>query len=149
LPFKKYIYDAGEKYANFIWWQTNKFTALEHLLSSPFNSLRMSPLSPLSVIPATRPKPGSDVVELLREGGGNVVDEAMPEADEVNSKELADEEVSNTATTMTEEGEVVRVAEEDLVGRTTTNLNEIAMRLLTSSLTGKCWRRSISTVWLS
>jgi len=89
-------------------------------------------------------------VALSPEGGVNAEDEQIPEAAEDNSRESADVVVSKDIITMiAEEAVVVREVAEDLAGRTTTSHNEIAMRLLTSSLTGRCWRRLISTVWLS
>jgi hypothetical protein len=81
--------------------------------------------------------------------GANVGEESILEVDGVNSRELADEVASNITSTTVEEAEAVRVAEEDSAGRTTTSLNATVMHLLTSSLTGSCWRRLISTVWRS
>ena len=66
-----------------------------------------------------------------------------------NFKELEDEAVNSITTMMRGEAVVVRVVGDDLAGRITTSRNETVMRLSTSSLTGRCWRRLISTVWLS
>ena len=61
-----------------------------------------------------------------------------------------DEEASKVTTTMiSEEAAEVRVVDGDLAGRITTSHSATAMRLLTSSLTGRCWRRLTSTAWLS
>jgi hypothetical protein len=89
-------------------------------------------------------------VEPLRGDGVNVVGEQIPEADGDNSRELEDEVVNKVTTTiMIGEAVVARVVEGDLAGRIMTSHNETVMRLSTSSLTGRCWRRLISTVWLS
>lgn len=90
------------------------------------------------------------MVEPSLEDGANEADAQIPGADEGNSNELVDEAANkDITTTIIEEVVVVREAEDDLAGRITTSRNEIAMRLLTSSLTGKCWRRLISIVWRS
>jgi hypothetical protein len=124
--------------------------ALEPLLSSPYRWLKTSLLSPLSAILAIQQRRGSAGVAPSREGGVNVVDEEILEADGDNSRELEDEVASKVTTTMII-GEVVAVleVEGDLAGRITTSRNETAMHLLTSSLTGRCWKRLTSTVWLS
>jgi hypothetical protein len=68
--------------------------------------------------------------------------------EEANSSALEDEVVSKGTTTTMLVGVVVELeADEDSAGRITTSLNATAMHLSTSSLTGRCWRRSISTVW--
>lgn len=111
---------------------------------------KTSPLSPLSAILATRRRRDLAGVEPSREGGVNVVDAAIPEADEGSSRELGDGAVNKVTTTMiSEEAVEVHVVDGDLAGRITTSLSATAMRLLTSSLTGKCWRRLTSTAWLS
>lgn len=117
---------------------------------SQFNSPKTNPLSPLSAIPATRRRPDLDVVEPSQEDGVNVVGVAIPEADEDSSRELEDEVVNKATTTMiNEEAVEVRAVDGDSAGRITTSHNATAMRLLTSSLTGRCWRRLISTALLS
>jgi hypothetical protein len=122
----------------------------EPLLSSLCKWLKMNPLSLLSAILAIQRRRDLAVVETSREGGVNVVDGQIPEADEDNSRELEDEVANKAITTiMIGEDVAVRVVDGDLAGRITTSPNEIAMRLLTSSRTGRCWRRLISTVWLS
>jgi hypothetical protein len=124
--------------------------ALEPLLSSLYKWLRTSLLSPLSAIPAILQRRDLAGVEPSQEGGVNVVDEQIPEADGDSSRELEDEVVNKATTTMTtEEAVAVRVVEGDLAGRITTNHNETVMRLLISSPTGRCWRRLTSIVWLS
>jgi hypothetical protein len=124
--------------------------APEPLLSSLCRWLKMNLLSLLSAILVIRRRRGLVVVEPLLEGGVNVVDGRIPEAGEDNSRELEDEVANKVTTTiMTGEGEVVLVVGGDLAGKITTSPNEIAMRLLTSSRTGRCWRRLISIVWLS
>ena len=82
--------------------------------------------------------------------GDNVAEELIREAAEGNFKELVDEVVSKVITNMTT-GEAVVVREEVdvLAGKITINRNETAMHLLISSLIGRCWRKSISTAWLS
>ncbi len=103
-----------------------------------------------SATPATRRRRALDGAELSLEVGANEVGAETREADEVNSKESEDEVASkDTITTIAEEVVVVRGVEDDLAGKTMTSHNEIAMRLSTSSLTGRCWRRLISTVWRS
>lgn len=130
--------------------EINKSTVPAHLLSSLSSSQKMSPLSRLSAILATRRRRALDVVEPSLEDGANEADAQIPGADEDNSNELVDEGVNKDITTMTtEEVAVVRGAEDDLAGRTTISRNETAMRLLTSSPTGRCWRRLISIVWRS
>ncbi len=122
----------------------------EHPLSSLFRWLKMNPPFPLSAIRAIPLRLDSVGGGPSPEDGGNVVDEQIPEAAEDNSRELEDEVASKATTTIMIEGdEAVRVVDGDLAGRITTSRNETAMRLLTSSLTGRCWRRLISTVWLS
>ncbi len=110
----------------------------------------MNHLSPLLAIPATRRRPDLDGGELSQEGGVNVVDAAIPEADEDSSKESEDE-VANKATTTTINEEVVEVlvVDGDLAGRTMTSHSATVMHLLILSLTGRCWRRLTSTAWLS
>jgi len=124
--------------------------ALEHLLSSLCRWLKMNLLSLLSAILAIQQKHDLAGVEPLRGDGVNVVGEQIPEADGDNSRELEDEVVNKVTTTiMIGEAVVARVVEGDLAGRIMTSHNETVMRLSTSSLTGRCWRRLISTVWLS
>jgi hypothetical protein len=90
------------------------------------------------------------VAEPSPEGGVNEVAEQTPEAAEDNSRELADAVASKvTTTTMPGEGGVVRGVDADLVGRTMTSHSATAMRPSISSLTGRCWRRLTSIVWLS
>jgi hypothetical protein len=85
--------------------------------------------------------------------GVNEVDVATPEEAEVNSKELARAVAVRVATTnMTAvEVAVVLALEEVAVsaGRTTISHSEIVTHQSTSSRTGSCLRRLISTVWLS
>lgn len=79
-----------------------------------------------------------------------MADAAIPEVDVDSFRELEDEEASKVTTTMiSEEAAEVRVVDGDLAGRITTSHSATAMRLLTSSLTGRCWRRLTSTAWLS
>ena len=122
----------------------------EHPLSSLCRWLKMNPPFPLSAIRAIPLRLDSVGEEPSPEDGVNVVDERIPEAAEDNSRESEDE-VANKATTTIMIGgdEAARVVDGDLAGRITTSRNETAMRLLTSSLTGRCWRRLILTVWLS
>jgi hypothetical protein len=124
--------------------------APEHLLSSLCKWLKTNHRFPLSATRAIPRRHDSAGEEPLREAGVNAVDEQIPEAAEDNSRELEDE-VASRATTiiMIGEDEVVRGVDGDLAGRITTSPNETAMRLLTSSLTGRCWKRLISTAWLS
>jgi hypothetical protein len=85
-------------------------------------------------------------VALSPEGGVNAEDEQILEVAEDNFRELVDVVASKDIITMIAEVVVVeREVAEDLAGRTTTSHNGIAMRLSTSSLTGRCWRRLIST----
>jgi len=89
------------------------------------------------------------VVVLSREDGANEVDAVqILEVAADNSKELADEEVNKvvTITMITVEAVVVREVDGDSAGRTTTSRSATAMRLLISSLIGRCWRRSTSIV---
>jgi hypothetical protein len=124
--------------------------ALEHLLSSLCRWLKMNLLSPSSAILAIQQRHDLAGAEPLLEDGVSVVGEQIPEADGDNSRELEDEVVNKVTTTITTgEAVAVRVVEGDLVGRITTSRNETVTRLSTSSLTGRCWRRLISTVWLS
>lgn len=89
-------------------------------------------------------------MELLQEGGVNEADAETPEVDEDSSRELEDEVASkDTTTTMPEEDVEVRAVDGGLAGRTTTSLSATVMRLSTSSRTGRCWKRLISTAWLS
>jgi hypothetical protein len=82
---------------------------------------------------------------------GSAADAAMREVAEASSKEsVLDEEASRGDTVMIAVEVVVLVPEDDgLDGRIMTNLKEIAMRPLISRQTGRCWKRSISTVWLN
>ena len=90
------------------------------------------------------------VVEHSLEDGANVVAEPIHGAGADNSSELEDEVVNRVTIIMIiEEAEVLRVEDDDSDGRIMISRSEIGMRLLISSLTGKCWRRSISTVLLS
>jgi hypothetical protein len=124
--------------------------ALERLLSSLCRWLKMNLLSLLSAILAIQQRHDLAEVEPLREDGVNVVGEQIPEADGDNSRELEDEVVNKVTTIiMIGEAVVARVVEGDLAGRIMTSHNETVMRLSTSSLTGRCWRRLISTVWLN
>jgi hypothetical protein len=124
--------------------------ALEPPLSLLCKWLKMNPLSLLSAILAIRQRHDLAGVEPSPEGVVNAVAGEIPEVDEDNFKELEDEVANKVTTTiMIGEDEVVRVVEGDLAGRITTSRNEIEMRLLTSNLTGRCWRRLISIVWLS
>lgn len=89
------------------------------------------------------------MVVLSREDGANEVDAVqILEVAADNSKELADEEVNKvvTITMITVEAVVVREVDGDSAGRTTTSRSVTAMRLLISSLIGRCWRRSTSIV---
>jgi hypothetical protein len=118
-----------------------------HPPSSLFNLPRTNLHFPLSVIPANRQRLGLVGVEHLLVVEGNGVAQTQ-EVDEDSSKGLVDEGASKAITTMiTEEVVVVLVEDEDLDGKITTNHSETAMRLLISSLTGRCWRRSILTAW--
>ena len=124
--------------------------ALEHPLFSLCRWLKMNPPFPLSATRAIPPRHDSAGEEPLPEDEANVVDEQIPGAAEDSSRELEDEVASKVTTTrMIAEDEEARVVDGDLAGRITTSRNETAMRLLTSSLTGRCWRRLILTVWLS
>lgn len=130
--------------------EINKFMAPVHLLSLPFhNLLKMSPPSPLSAIPATRRRRDSGVVQPSLEDGVNVVDVPIRGAAGGNFKELEDEAVSSIITMMRGEAVVVRVVEDDLAGKITTSRSATVMLPSISSLTGRCWRRLISTAWLS
>jgi hypothetical protein len=123
---------------------------LEPLLSSLYKWLKTNHRFPLSAIRAIPQRHDSAGEEPSLEGGVSVADEQIPEVAEDNSRELEDEVASKATTTiMIEEDEAVRVVDGDLAGRIMTSRNETAMRLLTSSLTGRCWRRLISIVWLS
>jgi hypothetical protein len=120
------------------------------LRSLPSKSLRTSLPSPLSAIPAIQQRQDLDVVEPSLEDGANVVDVPIRGAGADNSSELEDEVVNRVTIIMIIEGaEVVRVVVDDSDGRTMISHSAIGMRLLISSLTGRCWRRSISTVLLS
>jgi hypothetical protein len=91
-----------------------------------------------------------DAGEPSLEDGDNAVDEPTQEVDEDNSKEWEDEVANKDTTSMiTGEDEEVLVVADGSDGRTTTSRNATAMHQLISSPTGRCWRRSISTVWLS
>jgi len=130
--------------------QINKFTALAHHPFLQFNWQKMNLLSLLSATLATLQRPVLAVVELSLEDVDNVVPELIPEAVVDNSKESAAAVASKVITNMiVEEDAEVRGVEEGLVGRTTTSHNETVMHLSISSPTGRCWRRSISIVWLS
>ena len=130
--------------------QINKSTVPVHPPYSLYNSPKMNLPSPLSAILATRRRQDLAGVEHSREGGVNVADAAIPEVDVDSFRELEDEEASKVTTTMiSEEAAEVRVVDGDLAGRITTSHSATAMRLLTSSLTGRCWRRLTSTAWLS
>ena len=121
-----------------------------HLLSLPFhNLLKTNPPSPLSAIPATRRRHDSGEVRRSLEDGANVVDVPIRGAVGDNFKELEDEAVNSIITMMRGEAVVVRVVGDDLAGRITTSRSATVMLQSILSLTGRCWRRSISTVWLS
>lgn len=123
---------------------------LAHPLFSLQSSLpRTSLLSPLLAIPATRRRRALDEAELLLEDGVNGEAAQTLEADEANSRELEGEVDNKDMAMTTGAGAEVHGVEDDLAGRTTTNHNETVMHLLISSPTGRCWRRSISTVWLN
>lgn len=121
---------------------------LLHYLQS--NSPRTNLPSLLLATLAILPRPALDVEEPLPEDVGNVVEEEIPGVAEVNSNELEDE-VDNKVTTVTIPvvDEVVHEVEGNLAGKIMTSHKETVMLLLTLSLTGRCWRRLISTVWLS
>jgi len=87
----------------------------------------------------------------LQEDGVNVAGEQIPEVVGDNFRELEDEVANKGVTTTITTGEAVavHVVGGDLAGRIMTSRNETAMLLSTSSLTGRCWRRLISTAWLS
>lgn len=130
--------------------ETNKFTVLELPRSLLPRSLRTNPLSPLSAIPVIPLRRGSDVVEPSLEAVANAVDGLILEAGADNSRGLEDEVANKDITSMTnEEAEEVRVVVGGLDGRTTISRSAIGMRLLISSLTGRCWKRLTSTVSLS
>ena len=124
--------------------------ALAHLLSLPFhNLLKMSHPSPLSAIPATQRRRDSGEVRRLLEDGANVVDVPIRGVAGDNFKGLEDEVVNSITTMMRVEAVVVRVVGDDLAGRITTSRSATVMLQSISSLIGRCWRRLISTVWLS
>lgn len=110
-----------------------------------FKSLKMSPLSLLSAILVIRSRLGLD--EALSEVGHKLDEVSTQEAVAVDSsRELEDGEVSRVTTAMTAGEDVaVRVVDDGLAGRTMTSHSVTVMHLLTSSLTGKCLRRLIST----
>merc|ERR1711900_16627 len=119
--------------------EINKSTVPVHPPYSLYNSPKMNLPSPLSAILATRRRQDLAGVEHSREGGVNVADAAIPEVDVDSFRELEDEEASKVTTTMiSEEAAEVRVVDGDLAGRITTSHSATAMRLLTSSLTGRC-----------
>lgn len=121
----------------------------EHPLSSLCRWLKMNHPFPLSAIHAIPLRLDSVGEEPSPEDGVNV-DERIPEAAEDNSRESEDEVASKATTTIMIGGdEAARAVDGDLAGRITTSRNETVMRLLTSSLTGRCWRKLILTVWLS
>lgn len=130
--------------------QINRSTVPAPRRSLPSNSPKTNRLSPSSATPATRPRPALGEGGLSREGGASVVDEGMPEAAEANSNALEDG-VGNKATTTTINAEGVegRAAAGGSAGRTTTSRSATAMRRSTSSLIGRCWRRSTLTAWPS
>lgn len=80
-----------------------------------------------------------------------MVGELIRGADADNSRELEDEVANRAATTTTiiEVAEAVRVEDDGSAGRTMISHSVIGMRLLISNLTGRCWRRSTSTVLLN
>ena len=78
-----------------------------------------------------------------------MADEPIRGAVGANFKELEDEAANSITTMMRGEAVVVRVVGDDLAGRITTSRSATVMLQSISSLTGRCWRRSISTVWLS
>ena len=129
--------------------QISKSTAPEHPLFSLSSSLKMRALSPLSAILAIQRRLDSVVAEPSLVDEDSAVGQ-IPEVDEDSSSALEDEEV-NRATTLTVTAEAVAVleADDDSVGRTTTSRSATAMPLSISSLTGRCWRKLISTAWLS
>jgi hypothetical protein len=107
---------------------------------------------PLSATPVILQRLASDEVESSQEGGVSVADVATQEEAEVNSKELVKAEEVNRVATINMTLEVVAevlVEDDDLDGRITTSHNEIVMHLSILNRIGKCWRRLISTVWLS
>lgn len=80
------------------------------------------------------------------------VELVLPGAVEVNSRELVKVVGARRAATTTMilvEDVGGLVAADDLGGRITTSHNATAMLQLTSSRTGSCWRKLISTAWLS
>lgn len=79
----------------------------------------------------------------------SVEDVAMPVADVLDSRESAKDAqdrpvVSRTSTILAEAVEEL-VVDAALDGRITISHSATAMRLLTSRVTGSCWRRLIST----
>jgi hypothetical protein len=75
--------------------------------------------------------------------------EQTPEVGEDNSNALEDGVVNRAIIMIPVEAGVVHAVDDDLAGKTTTNPSAIATLPSTSNLTGRCWRRLISTAWLS
>lgn len=88
-------------------------------------------------------------METLHEDVDNVEDVEMAGVVAAGSRRSAVVVVHNITTTMIEADVEVHVVDEDLAGKTTTSHSGIVMHLLTSSRTGKCWRRLTSIVLLS
>lgn len=112
----------------------------------------MNLLSPSSAIPAIQQRQGLDVVEpSVAEDEANAVDEEPIRGAVADSSRELEDEVANkdTTTTIIEEAEVVRVEDDDSDGKTMISHSAIEMHLSISSLIGRCWRRSISTVLLN
>lgn len=114
------------------------------------NSQKTSQPFLLLAIPAIHKRPALDVEGPSQEDEANEGEEPIPEEEEDNSKESEDEVASKVTTNMTTgEAGVELVVVEDSGGKITINHSGTAMRLLISSLTGRCWRKLISIVWLS
>jgi hypothetical protein len=89
-------------------------------------------------------------VEHLVVDGDSAVERTLEVVEEDNSSVLEDEVVNRaTITMMLVEVEAVLEVDDDSAGKTTTSRSATAMRRSISSLTGKCWRRLISTALLN
>lgn len=127
--------------------QTSRFTVPELLLFSRFSSPRTRTLSPSFPTPATASRPALDVEVSV--AVASVEDVAMlVEAAPVSRESARDvKHQVDFRPTHTTPAEAVEELVVDAVsdGRITTSHSATVMRLLTSSLTGGCWRRLILT----
>jgi hypothetical protein len=123
--------------------------APEHPHYLPSNSPKMSLLFPLLATHVIRLRPALDEVgcSLVDAGSAGGVTQELAEA---SSRELVLVEEVNKEDTAMIVVEVVVVPEGDgLDGRIMTSLKEIVTHPLISRQIGRCWKRLISTVWLS